>query len=274
MPSTKFQGMLPSRGPARSARADAGEVARRSIRQQTPAPIRGPASCACGGTCPRCMANAGERSGAADRMHHEAVAAVATDQLAPSIPSVRPAPAMLQRELAIAAQITSPATDDDTDDAVSDDDAEALAGNAACPVTAVFSSNVAGSGKAGCQVPQGQSGAARLAQYVVHGVSPIPATGLSIGEKFTVVDDPYSIAGKLKAVTATTDSSGRFDDCYILASKDPLPTDFRLKVTQNHLYGGQAISKNVITYSFNGVDVRHCKRKPGSCDFSDVCRLG
>jgi hypothetical protein len=71
----------------------------------------------------------------------------------------------------------------------------------------------------------------------------------------------------------TTDGSGRFDDCYMLASKDPLPADFRLKVAQNHLYGGQSISKNVITYSANGVDVRHCKRKPGSCDFSDVCRL-
>jgi hypothetical protein len=74
-------------------------------------------------------------------------------------------------------------------------------------------------------------------------------------------------------VTATTDPSGKFDDCYILASKSALPPDFVLKVAQNHLYNGQTISKNVISYTSSGVGVRHCKRKPDSCDFSDVCRL-
>ena len=154
-----------------------------------------------------------------------------------------------------------------------DGDAEPLGGNAACPVNAVFSSNVAGSGKANCQVPKGQSGASRLAQYIVHGAGTIPSGGLTIGEQFKSIDDPYSIFGKLKTVTSTTDSSGKFDDCYILASPETLPPDFVLKVSQNHLYNGQEISKNVITYSANGVGVRHCKRKPDSCDFSDVCRL-
>jgi len=154
-----------------------------------------------------------------------------------------------------------------------DDAAEPLFGNPSCPVDAVFSSNVAGGGKAGCQVPQGQSGVSRLAQYIVRGVSPIASGGLSISEQFSLLEDPYSIFGALTPVTATTDASGRFDDCYILASKNTLPADFRLKVSQNHLYNGQPISKNIVTYSAGGVDVRHCKRKSNSCDFSDICRL-
>lgn len=158
-----------------------------------------------------------------------------------------------------------------TDVAPGADEAEAL-GGPGCPVDAVFTSNVAGgNSKSGCQVPKGFFGASRLSQYIVRGATPV--NGLSIGETFTVVDDPFSIIGALKPKSNTTDASGRFDDCYMLASKNPLPTDFRLKVTQNHTFNNQAISKNVITFSANGVDVRHCKRKAGSCDFNTVCRL-
>src|SRR5262249_12196450 len=55
MRATSIQAAMRSRVPARSARADA---AHRPIRRQTPAPIQRPASCACGGTCPRCRGRA------------------------------------------------------------------------------------------------------------------------------------------------------------------------------------------------------------------------
>jgi len=189
-------------------------------------------ACACGGGCPRCAST----------------------------------PPLVQREAGDAAEATT------NDVAPGADEAEPLTGNPACPVDAVFSSNVAGgNAKSGCQVPQGQSGASRLAQYIVRGTSPVK--GLSIDEQFTAIEDPYSVIGALTPVTNTTDASGRFDDCYMFATKSTLPTDFRLKVAQNHLLNGQAISKNVITFTAGNVDVRHCKRKAGSCDFSDVCRL-
>ena len=71
-----------------------------------------------------------------------------------------------------------------------------------------------------------------------------------------------------------TDSNGMFDDCYALFSPDPLPVEFRLQVIQNHLYQGAIISKNMVTYSAgNNVDVRHCHRLPGSCEFSKRCGL-
>lgn len=197
-----------------------------------------------------------------------------TPQFDSAMSSVTVTGALVQRQGADESSVSSLAPDENGGKAMPDEtDSEPLAGNAACPVTAVFLSNVAGAGKVNCQVPQGQSGAARLAQYIVRGTDAIPQGGLTIGEQFEKIEDPYSIFDKLKRVAATTDSSGKFDDCYILASESTLPTDFVLKVAQNHLYNGQAISKNIVTYSASGVGVRHCKRKPDSCDFSDVCRL-
>ena len=69
----------------------------------------------------------------------------------------------------------------------------------ACSVNALFLSNVAGgNSKVNCQVPIGQYGAARLAQYRVNGLASIPPGGITVSEKFTAVDDPLSIADKLK----------------------------------------------------------------------------
>ena len=144
----------------------------------------------------------------------------------------------------------------------------------ACPVNAFFLSNVAGgNSKVNCQVPTGKYGFARLAQYRLGGVSPIPSGGAMVGEKFTAIEDPHSKFNVLTPRTATTDANGIFDDCYALASPDPLPSDFVLKVEQNHLYEGTVISKNIITYRSGDVDVRHCHRVPNSCSFSNRCGL-
>jgi hypothetical protein len=191
--------------------------------------------CSCGGGCPRCgMAN-----------------------------------------LAVRGELQSPGSTDpsaSTEDVVAD---PTPLDTSACPVNAVFLSNVAGgNSKVNCQVPSGQHGAARLAQYRVNGLSAIPPGGVTISEQFSAVDDPYSIASKLKPNSMVTDSNGMFDDCYSLFSPEPLPPDFRLQVVQNHLYQGAIISKNMVTYSAgNNVDVRHCRRLPGSCDFSKRCGL-
>ena len=145
----------------------------------------------------------------------------------------------------------------------------------ACPVNAVFLSNVAGANsKVNCQVLSGEYGAARLAQYRVNGLASISAGGITISEQFTAVEDPCSIAGKLKPNTMVADSNSMFNDYYSRYSSDPLPTDFRLQVMQNHLYQGAIISKNMVTYNAgNNADVRHCHRLPGSCDFSKRCGL-
>jgi hypothetical protein len=123
-------------------------------------------------------------------------------------------------------------------------------------------------------VPSGQFGAARLARYRVDGLAPIPSGGVTIGERFNALEDPYSLAGKLTPNQMLTDASGMFDDCYSLYSPNALPPDFVLKVEQNHLHQGQVISKNIVTYrAGQNVDVRHCRRAAGSCDFSKRCTL-
>ena len=152
--------------------------------------------------------------------------------------------------------------------AVDEDGGMETGGTANCPLNARFSSTVVGAQKANCQVPQGQSGAATLAHFVL---SPTPTTEVTITEQFTSLDDPYSAFGLLKPNSFTT-SGGAFDDCYALFSKDPLPPDFSLKVEQNHLLNGKILSKNHITYTRDRVRICAFTRKPQSCDFGARCR--
>ena len=139
-----------------------------------------------------------------------------------------------------------------------------------CPVTAMFSSTVAGGEKANCRVPENQFGASTLARFVLKGVAE-GAGSQTINEKFTKLEDNYGVFGLLKPNTYTT-SGNIFDDCYMLASTKPLPSDLVLKVEQNHLLNGQIISKNIITFTPGNVSIRACKRVKGSCDFQTVCR--
>jgi hypothetical protein len=143
-------------------------------------------------------------------------------------------------------------------------------GGANCPITAVFSSTLAGQEKSGCRIPQNQFGAATLARFTLHGVQP-GAGSSTVTEQFKSIKDNYSVFGLLKPNTYTT-SGNIFDDCYILASTKPLPSDLELQVEQNHLLNGQIISKNIITYTPGRISIRSCKRLPGSCDFASVCR--
>jgi hypothetical protein len=144
-------------------------------------------------------------------------------------------------------------------------------GTPACPVTAVFSSTLAGTEKATCQVPTGKNGVSKLARFVVHGL-PDNAGSVTIGEQFQPLEDPYGVFAALKPNTFTT--SGRiFDDCYLLATDKQLPDDFMLKVEQNHLLNKDIISRNQITYRLAGVSFCHYDRKRGSCDFGGRCKL-
>jgi len=70
-----------------------------------------------------------------------------------------------------------------------------------------------------------------------------------------------------------TATNGTFDDCYKLESKNQLPSDFILKVEQNHLSKGQIISKNHITYRADRVGFCHFDRLPEKCDIGARCKL-
>jgi hypothetical protein len=142
-------------------------------------------------------------------------------------------------------------------------------GVADCPVTAVFSSTLAGAEKANCQVPDGAYGASRLTRWRLTGDPPASAT---ITEQFKAIDDPYSMIGAIQQGTYTA-ANGLFDDCYMLAAKKPLPADFVLKVEQNHLLGGKIVSKNEITYYPDRIHFCSHRRLAQSCDFAARCSL-
>lgn len=232
-----FEASLPHRS-ADAARPRTAHSAPPLPTASTTTPAR-PWSCPCGGSCPRCSGKA---------------------------PAVS-----LRAEL----QPASLHEEGDPDEAVAQQDEAQTLGNSACPVNAVFLSNAAGgNSKVNCQVPSGQFGAARLAQYRVAGLAPIPPGGVTIGEQFAAIEDPYKVAGKLTPNQMRTDANGMFDDCYSLYSPNPLPSDFILKVEQNHLYQAQVISRNIVTYRTDqNVDVRHCRRVANSCEFSKRCSL-
>ncbi len=153
---------------------------------------------------------------------------------------------------------------------VEPDQPEELGGRAACPVTAIFLSTVAGPQKAGCLVAQGKFGASKLAEYRVAGAA--AGASMTISETFKAVDDPYNAIGLLQPANYTA-TNGIFDDCYLIESSNPLPADFVLTVEQNHFFNGQIISKNRITYRTNSVSFCHFDRLPGKCDFGARCKL-
>jgi hypothetical protein len=145
-------------------------------------------------------------------------------------------------------------------------------GRAACPVTAVFLSMVAGPQKANCLVDAGKFGAARLAEFRVIGAQTAGGGGVTVAEQFTPLDDPCGLFSFLQPNSFTTDSTGKFDDCYRLQSSQPLPAGCSLKVEQNHLVGGQIVSRNQITFGANSVSFCHFDRSPGKCDFGGRCK--
>jgi hypothetical protein len=122
----------------------------------------------------------------------------------------------------------------------------------------------------GCKVPSGQQGAAKVAKYRVADASGQPAGNITITEQFKAIDDPYNLVGAIRAATYTTERSGYFDDCYLFASSQPLPSDFRLKVEQNHLINGLVASRQEISYSSFGVALCVYERRGGG--FGGRCR--
>ncbi|MDH4607157.1 hypothetical protein [Pseudomonas sp. BN102] len=211
---------------------------------------RAPSGCACGGSCPRCQAP-----------EHETGNPLANFRLSR---------VSLRGEVGEAL----------ADDGVADETAFApeetptpetpLGSTADCPVTAVFSSMLAGTEKASCQVPQGQFGVARLARFTLRGLPP-GGGSVTIQEQFTKIDDPCGLYPALKPNSFTT-SQAIFDDCYMIASKEPLPEECTLTVEQNHLLNGKIISKNRITFGPRSLRFCSFPRLPGSCDFSSRCK--
>jgi len=234
--------------------------------------------CACGGSCPRCLARSAGL-GATPELHHGLLEQGTTRPVA----DTGHAPVTLRGQISSAEEEDEAAGTTDTDIApevdegmITDEGVETptpetpLGGGPDCPVTAVFSSMLAGMEKASCQVPEGQFGVSRLARFRLHGLT--PGSGpVTIQEQFTKIDDPCELFPALKVNSFTT-SQAIFDDCYMLASKKPLPDDCTLTVEQNHLLNGKVISKNRIT--FGPKSLRFCTfpRLPGSCDFSSRCK--
>jgi hypothetical protein len=138
-----------------------------------------------------------------------------------------------------------------------------------CPINAIFLSTVAGQEKANCRVPQGKQGVSTLARFRLQGTS--PGQNVTVSEQFAPMEDPYSIFSKLVPNTYQP-ANGIFDDCYLLASDNSLPPDFRLKVLQNHLVNGNIISKNEILYTVNGVRFCNHSRNRNDCGFSNRCK--
>lgn len=146
---------------------------------------------------------------------------------------------------------------------------ESPAGAAACPLRADLLGFAVGPTNTNCQAPAGKFGASRLAQYIVRGAG--NNSSLTVGEQFSVLDDPYNVFAALKPVSAPL-TNGRFDDCYSLFTDKPLPADFVLQIEQNHLINGQIISKVRVTYTPTGVRVCQHRRLTNSCDFSKRCK--
>jgi hypothetical protein len=142
----------------------------------------------------------------------------------------------------------------------------------ACPVTAVFVSPVVGPQKAGCVVAPGRFGASKLVHFRIVGAQVAPGKPLTVSEQFKPLEDPYGAFG-LITPNAYASTDGTFDDCYKIESAKPLPPDFRLKVEQNHLFNGQIISRNHITYGANSISFCRFERTRGSCDFGGRCKL-
>jgi hypothetical protein len=121
----------------------------------------------------------------------------------------------------------------------------------------------------GCRVPSGYSGAAKVAKFRVVDNNG-PAANVTVGERFSALEDPYSVFAALRPNQYTTGRSGEFDDCYLVATRQQLPWDFRLKVEQNHLIGGLIASKQHITFTPNGVQLCVFQRSGNS--FAQRCR--
>lgn len=204
---------------------------------------RAPSGCACGGACPRCR-----------------------DSLA----NVGPSPVNLKGEIGEALADDEMAGETGFAPEKSPTPETPLGSTADCPVTAVFSSMLAGAEKAGCQVPQGQFGVSRLARFTLRGLPP-GGGSVTIQEQFNKLDDPCGLYPALKPNSFTT-SQAIFDDCYMIASKDPLPEECTLTVEQNHLLNGKIISKNRITFGPKSLRFCSFSRLPGSCDFSNRCK--
>ena len=64
-----------------------------------------------------------------------------------------------------------------------------LGGDSTCPVTAVFSSMLAGMEKGGCQVPEGHFGVSRLSRFRLQGLTP-GSGSVTIQEQFTKIRRP------------------------------------------------------------------------------------
>lgn len=121
-----------------------------------------------------------------------------------------------------------------------------------------------------CLVPTGRYGAAKLAKYRVFDSSGRPASGVTIGERFTKLEDPYSVFSRLRPNSYTTGRDGAFDDCYRIFTPRALPSDFRLKVEQNHTIGGRVASKQHITFTSHFVFI--CVFPRTGSGFGSRCR--
>jgi hypothetical protein len=243
-----FHATEPSRlRPAKRSVNRPADIAQRHAGGEADILRRAPNSCACGGSCPRCRASEHETGN----------------------------PLSLSR-LSLKGEVGEAMADDGMEGETGFAPEESptpetpLGSTADCPVTAVFSSMLAGTEKASCQVPQGQFGVSRLARFSLRGLPP-GGGSVTIQEQFSKIDDPCGQYPALKPNTYTT-SQAIFDDCYMIASKNPLPEECTLTVEQNHLLNGKIISKNRITFGPRSLRFCSFPRLPGSCDFSNRCK--
>ncbi len=148
----------------------------------------------------------------------------------------------------------------------------ASAASGARPFTAVL---LEARGRTGqCRVPNGQFGSSKVARFRILDFNGRPVNRpVTVSERFSRIEGPENIFQSLQPASKNTDARGFFNDCYRLFQRRPFPTDFRLKVEQNHLLGTEVISKNHITFTPNNILLCIFRRPPRQHNFESRCRI-
>ena len=123
-----------------------------------------------------------------------------------------------------------------------------------------------------CRVPDRQHGASKVVRFRVFDFEGRSVRErLTVTERFRRLEGPEDVFDRLRPNQYVSDN-GYFDDCYRFAQPAPIPTDFRLKVEQNHMVANEVISQQHITYTGTGILVCIFQRRKGEHDFGARCR--
>lgn len=103
-------------------------------------------------------------------------------------------------------------------------------------------------------IPAGSHGGRLHIRYrLMDGTRPVP--NATITESFTALEDPYSMATRLRTGGIRTDIRGNFDDYVAFSTPEVLPDDFRFLARQEMFTSGARIAWNRVLWSTSSVTV-------------------